>query len=219
MKRFSIVLLIFCVLSIILITILLYKYNSIWINNIEKKITKFSNILNGIGVIFGIISLAIAAIAFIYSMQESKINIEFLTAHYDAWNRETSHSNLILCEDSDGHISYQISMPDTWYIKLQNNGNKRAENIKVNITFSGIGFYKQPYDYQLVNHIHALGSFATLEWEYDGLNPEDNIILPSIPFNCAIDMNTFMNSEDFKKLKNTEMDIVIWIDNVKRIIK
>lgn len=213
------------IISIILLACIIYfiymlrilgkiKFNKKLVK-INRNLNKVNNVLGIVGTFISLISILIALIAIYISIKEPILDINFVTSHYIEWSKE-HETRLYLSQDKDNHIDYVGTMPNVWKIKIDNRGNKVAEDIKVDISFSDLQFINQPDNYNIKNHNHGLGGFSTLEWKYENLNPGEDIYLPSIPFDKAgiIDFN-----REGIRLDTIVMSIDIYVDDIKNNTK
>ncbi|MDU4888910.1 MAG: hypothetical protein E6344_07115 [Clostridium sp.] len=178
---------------------------------INKSLNKINNVFGVVGIFISLISILVALIAIYISIKEPILDISFFTAQYREWSKE-HETRLYLSQDKDNHIDFVGTMPHTWKIKLDNRGNKVAEKIKVEISFSELQFINQPDDYNLKNHNYGLGGFATIEWKYENLNPGEEMYLPDIPFDKAIIIDF---GRDGVRLESIIMNIDIYVNDIK----
>lgn len=225
MKKFALFLIGISALMFILIIFLTTKKNKVT-ELVEERVKNNINTITYIGVIIGVISIIVASLALIYSIQEPKLVINFKTPHYMTYKQENDNEKIYICQDDDEHVSYELSQPNTWYINIKNEGNKAAQEVKVTITFSDICFIKHDYDYNMTNHMYGIGSFKTLERTYTKLNPDDDVTLPPIPFDKAkVMLDNFKYSSEeiennkYPKLNKVKMNVDVYVDNIKKIQK
>lgn len=182
-----------------LLILIIKSRNGKFIKKAEKTLKSTSNSFSFISLFITIISLIITALGILYTIKEPKIDITFNTGHNIPWESENGDKQVYLIHDDEQKINYAQYQPTIWHISLSNLGNKTIDKLTIKITFSGLQFIDQHYDYNMTDHLHGLGGYATLERTFNDVDPGSSVDLPCFPFENAL---------TFKKYTETETDSI-----------
>lgn len=87
-------------------------------------------------------------------------------------------------------------------IKLENVSDKSIRDVKIKICFEAVSFYAQMYnglekqsEFGCADYIRGYGGYATLIKEYDVIRPDEEIELPIIPFDYAMNIEPTKNQK------------------------
>lgn len=178
-----------CILSfftLIILCILIKNYKNKNINYIDNRVGKVINILSFIGTTFTVLAFIISIFGLIMQNKSPKLKIEIYTMHSVTWEEDNGDKQLCLSCDNDGHIDFDAAVPYMWYLHIENEGNQYAENVKIKIKFSDLGFVSEPDSFMLSDYLYGTGYYSTIECTFGQvIQPGEDIRVPYIPFDCA----------------------------------
>ena len=202
-----------CVLSfltLIFLYFLIKNYKNKNINSIDNRVGKVINVLGFISTASAVLALITSILGLIMQNKSPKLEIEIYTMHELTWEEENGDKQLCLSLDNDGHVYFDLGIPNIWYLHIKNEGNQYAENVKIKIKFEDLGFVTNPDSFILSDYIYGTGFFSSIEHTYDQvIQPGEIIRVPYIPFTNA----KVYDIDSYYEPDYTNMNIKIYENN------
>lgn len=202
-----------CVLSFLTLIVIFYlikNYKNKNINSIDNRVGKVINVLAFISTGSTVLALIISILGLIMQNKSPKLEIEVYTMHGLTWEEENGDKQLCLSLDNDGHVDFDLGIPNIWYLHIKNEGNQYAENVKIKIKFEDLGFVTNPDSFILSDYIYGTGFFSSIEHTYDQvIQPGEIIKVPYIPFTNA----KVYDIDSYYEPAYTNMNIKIYENN------
>lgn len=206
-------------LTLIALCFLIRNYKNGNINSIENRVGKVINVLSFISTTFTILALIISILGLVMQKKSPKLEIEIYTMHGEPWEVENGNQQLCLAVDNDGHVDFNMGFNNVWHLRIKNEGNQYAENVKIRIHFEKFGFVSQPVSFTSADYIYGTGFFSAIERTFDQvIQPGEAIHVPNIPFENAEAFDTCIGYEtydfySYDELNYTNMNIRIYENN------
>lgn len=193
---------IFCIFIIVRKEVYFSKFN--------KKLKNIQNIIALLGLILAALTIIITCAINIISNKNSNLTVAIKDAHGFDWEKSKP---LVYIIDDNNHISYDITMPNTWVIYIKNTGNNIAENVTVDISFDNLMFIGQPDEYTLKNHLHGIGGYINISRTFDYIQPDSEVSLPIMPLESLEAQDFISNENAILDIKQTNIYITVYENN------